>query len=457
MTAPRTLYDKIWDAHVVEDRGGGHALLYVDGHLLDEHTSAQAFAALGATGRAVRRPAATLAVVDHNAPLPAHGPADAGSLLQIATLVRNARESGVPLFSIGDPRQGISHVVGPEQGFVQPGMTVACGDSHASTYGAFGAIGLGIGTTEIEHVLASQTLVARRARTLRLTIEGELPFGVAAKDLALAIVGVLGAGGATGHAIEYAGELMRRLSMEARMTVANMAIEAGAPVGLVAPDEATFAWLRGRPCAPSGHVWDKAVALWRTLRTDEGARFDREVTFDAGALVPQVTWGTSPQEVIAVTGRVPGTASRRSLDYMGLAAGQPIAGTPIDRVFIGSCTNGRIEDLRVAAAIVRGRRLANGVRALVVPGSGLVKAAAEAEGIDRLFRESGFDWRPPGCSMCLAMNADRLAPGERCASTSSRNFEGRQGPGGRTHLMSPAMAAAAAISGRIVDVRDLMR
>jgi 3-isopropylmalate/(R)-2-methylmalate dehydratase large subunit len=457
MIAPRTLYDKLWQAHVVEDKGDSFALLYVDGHLLDEHTSVPAFEALRASGRRVRRPAATLAVVDHNAPLPENGPADPRSLQQIEALERHARNSGVPVFSLGDARQGISHVVGPEQGFVLPGMTVACGDSHASTYGAFGALGLAIGTTEIEHVLASQTVIARRARTLRLTIAGELASGVSAKDLALALVGALGAGGATGHAIEFTGETVRRLSMEARMTLANMAIEMGAPVGLIAPDATTFAYLAGRPYAPRDAVLDKAVAFWRTLRSDEDARFDREVAFDVGPLSPQVTWGTSPQDVIDVTGRVPEGASRRSLEYMGLAGGQPIAGTPVDKVFIGSCTNGRIEDLRAAAAVARGRRVAGGVEALVVPGSGLVKAAAEAEGLDRVFREAGFAWRAPGCSMCLAMNADRLAPGERSASTSNRNFEGRQGAGGRTHLMSPAMAAAAAVSARIVDVRDLMR
>jgi 3-isopropylmalate/(R)-2-methylmalate dehydratase large subunit len=457
MPVPRTLYDRIWDSHVIEDRGDGFALLYVDGHLIDEHTSAQAFDALRNSGRRVRRPAATLATVDHNAPLPERGDADPRSLLQIEALERNARSFGVPLFTIGDARQGISHIVGPEQGFILPGTTVACGDSHASTYGAFGAIGLGIGTTEIEHVLASQTLVTRRLKTLRVTLSGELAAGVAAKDVVLALVGRLGAGGATGHAIEYTGETVRLMSMEARMTLANMAIEAGAPAGLIAPDETTFSWLKGRPYAPRDSAWDKAVAFWRTLRSDEGARFDREVSLDVGALAPQVTWGTSPQDVIDVTGRVPESAARRSLDYMGLTAGQSIVGTTIDKVFIGSCTNGRLEDLRAAADVARGRRVADGVEALVVPGSGLVKVAAEAEGLDRIFREAGFGWRAPGCSMCLAMNADRLMPGQRCASTSNRNFEGRQGPGGRTHLMSPAMAAAAAISGRIVDVRGLMR
>ncbi|MGE0576829.1 MAG: 3-isopropylmalate dehydratase large subunit [Reyranella sp.] len=467
-TAPRTLYDRIWDSHVVEDKGDGHALLYIDGHLLDEHSSAQAFDGLRASGRVVRRPMATLAVVDHNAPTTdrAFGIADPQSRLQIEALEKNARQFGVPCFSIGDARQGISHVVGPEQGFIQPGMSIVCGDSHAATHGAFGALAFGIGTSEVEHVLASQTIVARRSRTMRITIDGDLPFGASAKDLILSIIGRLGTAGATGHVIEYAGPTIARLSMEARMTLCNMSIEAGALCGMIAPDETTFAYLAGRPYAPGPDVWARAVAFWRGLRSDPAARFDREVAIEASGLAPQVTWGTSPEHVVPVTARVPDpddepdrarrAALARSLDYMGLAAGQPVSGIRIDKVFIGSCTNGRIEDLRAAASVARGRSVAGHVHALVVPGSGVVKAAAEREGLDRVFRDAGFDWREPGCSMCLAMNADRLASGERSASTSSRNFEGRQGAGGRTHLVSPQMAAAAAVQGCIADVRELL-
>ncbi|MFO1086846.1 MAG: 3-isopropylmalate dehydratase large subunit [Reyranellaceae bacterium] len=467
-SAPRTLYDKIWDSHVVEDKGDGYALLYVDGHLLDEHSSAQAFDGLRASGRLVRRPTATLAVVDHNAPTTdrASGVADPQTRLQIETLERNARQFGVPCFSIDDRRQGISHVVGPEQGFVQPGMSIVCGDSHTATHGAFGALAFGIGTSEVEHVLASQTVVARRSRTLRLTVDGDLAAGVSTKDLMLAIIGRLGTAGATGHVIEYRGSTIDRLSMEGRMTVCNMSIEAGAPSGLIAPDETTFAYLEGRPYAPKADVWPRAVAFWRGLKSDPGARFGREVTIEASDLEPQVTWGTSPEHVVPVSGHVPDpndepdrarrAALARSLDYMGLLAGEPVSGIRIDKVFIGSCTNGRIEDLRAAASIAKGRKVAGHVHALVVPGSGPVKAEAEREGLDRVFRDAGFDWREPGCSMCLAMNADRLLPGERCASTSSRNFEGRQGAGGRTHLVSPQMAAAAAVQGRIADVRELL-
>ena len=468
LSAPRTLYDRLWDSHVVEDKGNGHALLYVDGHLLDEHSSAQAFDGLRASGRVVRRPMATLAVVDHNAPTSgrADGIADPQARLQIEALERNARQFGVPCFSIGDGRQGISHVVGPEQGFIQPGMSIVCGDSHAATHGAFAALAFGIGTSEVEHVLASQTIVARRSRTMRIAVDGELPFGVSAKDLILAIIGRLGTAGATGHVIEYAGPTIDRLSMEARMTLCNMAIEAGATCGLIAPDDTTFDYLAGRPYAPGPDAWPRAVAFWKGLKSDPGAIFDREVTVETAGLAPQVTWGTSPEHVVPVTSRVPDprdepdrarrAALSRSLEYMGLVAGQPMVGIRVDKVFIGSCTNGRIEDLRAAASIARCRRVAGHVQALVVPGSGLVKAAAEREGLDRVFRDAGFQWRDPGCSMCLAMNADRLAPGERSASTSSRNFEGRQGAGGRTHLVSPQMAAAAAVQGCIADVREVL-
>jgi len=465
MSAPRTLYAKLWDSHVIEDKGDGFALLYVDGHLLDEHSSAQAFDGLRASRRAVRRPKASLAVVDHNAPIVGDG--NAQSLVQIAALERNARAFGVPVFSIGDPRQGISHVVGPEQGFILPGMTVVVGDSHASTHGALAALPFGIGTSEIEHVLASQTLIARRSSTMRITIEGGFPSGVSAKDLAMAIVGLIGTAGGNGSIIEYAGEAVRRMSMEARMTLSNMAIEAGAQAGLIAPDETTFRYLQGRPFAPQPPAWEQAIGFWRGLSSDPGAHFDREIVFDAGGLAPQVTWGTSPQDVISVDDCVPDPAHEpsldrrramlRSLDYMGLRPGVPLVGTRIDKVFIGSCTNGRIEDLRAAASITRGHKLAPDVRGLVVPGSGLVKLQAEHEGLDRIFIAAGYEWRQPGCSMCLAMNEDRLQPGERCASTSNRNFEGRQGAGGRTHLMSPAMAAAAGLRGCIADVRGLAR
>lgn len=480
-SGPQTLYEKIWRSHVVEedvveDRGDGFALLYMDAHLLDEHSSAQAFDGLRAKGLGVRKPAATLAVVDHCAPTrdrPAHihdtgiadaGIVDAGARQLIEAMASNAAQFSVPYFGLNDPRQGISHVVGPEQGLALPGTTVACGDSHVSTHGALGALGFGIGTSEVEHVLASQTLLARRARTMRIDIAGTLAAGTSAKDLILALIGRLGTAGATGHVVEFTGPLVRALSMEARLTLANMSVELGAPSALIAPDDTTFAWLKGRPQAPREAMWDKAVAFWRGLRSDDGAAFDREFSFDASGLAPQVTWGTSPQDVVEVSARVPDPlderdpvrrrAMLRSLDYMGLRAGMPMIGTRIDKVFIGSCTNGRIEDLRAAAAIARGRRVAGAVRALVVPGSGLVKRQAEREGLDRVFREAGFEWREPGCSMCLAMNEDRLQPGERCASTSNRNFEGRQGTGGRTHLLSPAMAAAAAVNGAIVDVRE---
>ncbi len=467
MAKPRTLFDKIWEAHLVDVQEDGTCLLYIDHHLVHEVTSPQAFEGLRMAGRRVHRPAATLAVADHNVPTTdrSHGIADAESRIQVATLAQNCAEFGVEYFSMDDRRQGIVHIIGPEQGFTLPGMTIVCGDSHTATHGAFGALAFGIGTSEVEHVLATQTLLQRPAKNMRVLVEGALPTGVGAKDLILAIIGRLGTAGGTGHVIEYAGEAIAALGMEGRMTVCNMTIEAGARAGLIAPDETTFAYLKGRPMAPSGENWERAVAWWRTLPSDPGAAYDSEIRLDAAAIAPLVTWGTSPEDVVPVTGAVPdpaGAASdskrramERSLQYMGLVAGTRMQDVRVDRVFIGSCTNGRIEDLREAASIARGRRVADGVGAMVVPGSGLVKDQAEAEGLDRIFVEAGFEWREPGCSMCLAMNADRLEPGERCASTSNRNFEGRQGRGGRTHLMSPAMAAAAAITGHLTDVRDL--
>jgi 3-isopropylmalate/(R)-2-methylmalate dehydratase large subunit len=468
MAEPRTLFDKIWQSHLVDCADGGTCLLYIDRHLIHEVTSPQAFEGLRAAGRRVRRPEATLAVADHNVPTTerSHGIADPDSRLQVETLEANCAEFGIPYFSMADVRQGIVHIIGPEQGFTQPGMTVVCGDSHTSTHGAFGALAFGIGTSEVEHVLATQTLIQRPAKNMRITVDGDLGAGVTPKDLILAIIGRIGTAGGTGHVIEYAGEAIRGLSMQGRMTICNMSIEAGARAGLIAPDEVTFEYLKGRPLTPKGGAWEMAVADWRTLPSDEGATYDTEVTLGADDIVPQVTWGTSPQDVLAITERVPDPAAEpnesrrrameRALEYMGLTPGTPLAEIPVDAVFIGSCTNSRIEDLRAAAAIARGRRVAEGVRALVVPGSGLVKEQAEEEGLDRVFIEAGFEWREPGCSMCLAMNADRLEPGERCASTSNRNFEGRQGRGGRTHLMSPEMAAAAAVTGRLADIREFV-
>ncbi|HET8726550.1 MAG TPA: 3-isopropylmalate dehydratase large subunit [Alphaproteobacteria bacterium] len=469
MSKPRTLYDKIWDAHVVNASEDGTSILYIDRHLVHEVTSPQAFEGLRMAGRKVRRPDATLAVPDHNVPTSdrSRGIADEESRIQVETLEQNADSFGIPIFKMNDRRQGIVHIIGPEQGMTQPGMTIVCGDSHTATHGAFGALAFGIGTSEVEHVLATQTLQQGRSKNMRITVDGDLPPGVTAKDVILAIIGKIGTAGGTGYVIEYAGSTIRGLSMEGRMTVCNMSIEAGARAGLIAPDETTFAYLKGRPMAPKGADWDKAVAWWRTLPSDEGAVYDKEVFLDATEIAPSVTWGTSPQDVVPITGAVPDPASlgdegrakaaQRALDYMGLAAGTPMAEVKIDKVFIGSCTNGRIEDLRAAAEVARGRRVADGVYAMIVPGSGLVKEQAEAEGLDRVFREAGFDWREPGCSMCLAMNADKLEPGERCASTSNRNFEGRQGRGGRTHLVSPAMAVAAAVTGRLTDVRGLVR
>jgi 3-isopropylmalate/(R)-2-methylmalate dehydratase large subunit len=467
MSSPRTLFDKIWDSRVVHRQDDGTCLLYIDRHLVHEVTSPQAFEGLRLSGRPVRRPDATLAVADHNVPTTdrSQGIADEDSRIQIDTLRQNCADFGVELFDIDDIRQGIVHIIGPEQGMTQPGMTIVCGDSHTATHGAFGALAFGIGTSEVEHVLATQTLIQKPARNMRITVDGGLPLGITAKDIVLAIIGRIGTAGGTGHVIEYAGDAIRGLSMEGRMTVCNMSIEAGARAGLVAPDDTTFEYLAGRPMVPKGGAWEQAVAHWRTLPTDDGAAFDHEVTLAAGDIPPQVTWGTSPQDVLPITGAVPdpaaeGDAARRqamerSLDYMGLTPGTRLTEVAIDKVFIGSCTNGRIEDMRAAAAVAKGRKVADGVYAMVVPGSGLVKAQAEEEGLDAILTEAGFDWREPGCSMCLAMNADKLAPGERCASTSNRNFEGRQGPGGRTHLMSPAMAIAAAIKGTLADVRDL--
>jgi 3-isopropylmalate/(R)-2-methylmalate dehydratase large subunit len=465
---PRTLFEKVWAAHVVNLPDRGPALLYVDLHLVHEVTSPQAFEGLRLTGRRVRRPERTLATVDHNVPtgdrsLPIADPISAN---QVGALERNARDFGVELFGLGSPEQGIVHVIGPELGATQPGMTIVCGDSHTSTHGAFGALAFGIGTSEVEHVLATQCLVQFKPKTMLVRFEGRPSAGVGAKDFVLALIGRIGTAGATGHVLEYAGDAIRGLSMEGRMTICNMSIEAGARAGMVAPDETTFAYLAGRPRAPRGAAWDEAVDRWRGLASDPGAQYDREVTLDTSRLAPQVTWGTNPGMVGDITSAVPDpdnyerdadrAAVTRALTYMGLAPGTPLEGIPVDRVFIGSCTNARIEDLRVAASVAQGRRVARGVRAMVVPGSMRVKAAAEAEGLDRIFGEAGFEWRNAGCSMCLGMNEDVLGAGERCASTSNRNFEGRQGKGGRTHLVNPGMAAAAAVSGRLVDVRGML-
>ncbi|MBF0306301.1 MAG: 3-isopropylmalate dehydratase large subunit [Alphaproteobacteria bacterium] len=469
MAKPRTLFEKIWDAHLVDVQEDGTCLLYIDRHLVHEVTSPQAFEGLKVAGRKVRRPELVLAVADHNVPTTdrSKGIADPESRIQVETLEANCRDFGVPYFPMDDIRQGVVHIVGPEQGFTLPGATIVCGDSHTSTHGAFGALAFGIGTSEVEHVLATQTLVQKPAKAMLIRVDGALPAGVGAKDIVLAVVGRIGTAGGTGFVVEFAGEAIRALSMEGRMTVCNMTIEAGARAGLIAPDETTFAYLAGRPQAPKGATWEAAVSYWKTLKTDEGAHFDAEVVIDAASLVPMVTWGTSPEDVLPITASVPSPADfadenkrsavERSLDYMGLTPGTPLREVKIDRVFIGSCTNGRIEDLRAAAALAKGRKVAAGVGAMVVPGSGLVKEQAEAEGLREIFLEAGFEWREPGCSMCLAMNADRLEPGERCASTSNRNFEGRQGRGGRTHLVGPEMAVAAAVTGRLADVRELLK
>jgi 3-isopropylmalate/(R)-2-methylmalate dehydratase large subunit len=465
----RTLSEKIWDAHLVRREEGKPDLLYVDLHLVHEVTSPQAFEGLRLAGRRVRRPDLTLATVDHNVPTAGRDRpwADALSVQQVEAIARNAEEFGIPYFGVSDRRQGIVHIIGPEQGLTQPGMTIVCGDSHTSTHGAFGALAFGIGTSEVEHVLATQTLVQARPRTMSVEVNGSLHDGVTPKDVILAIIRTIGVSGGIGHVIEYRGDVIRSLSMEGRMTVCNMTIEGGARAGLVAPDETTYAYIEGRPHAPTGAAWEQALDGWRSLPTDEGAPFDEYVELRGEEIEPCVTWGTTPAQSVNVTGRVPSPdafgdprareLAERSLAYMDLKPGTAVEDIALDRVFLGSCTNGRIEDLRAAAAVVRGRRVAPTVRAMVVPGSGLVKAQAESEGLDRVFTDAGFEWRDAGCSMCLGMNPDILMPGERCASTSNRNFEGRQGPGGRTHLVSPQMAAAAAIEGHFVDIRDWRR
>jgi 3-isopropylmalate/(R)-2-methylmalate dehydratase large subunit len=457
--APTTLFDKIWSAHEVAP-----GLLYIDLHLVHEVTSPQAFDGLRLAGRPVRRPDRTLATADHNTPTDGTPAAalirDALSRKQVETLEANCAEFGIPLYSLGSARQGIVHVIGPELGVTQPGMTIVCGDSHTATHGAFGALAFGIGTSEVEHVLATQTLVQRKPRSMRIRYEGELGYGVTAKDLILGTIGQIGVDGAVGHVVEYAGPAIEKLSMEGRMTICNMTIEGGGRAGMIAPDETTFGWVQDRPAAPQGAAFDEAVAHWRTLRTDEGAAFDKEVVVDASGLSPMVTWGTTPGQVVGVTDAVPEPTTegeQRALQYMDLRPGTPMQEVRLDRVFIGSCTNSRIGDLRAAAAVVEGRRVAEGVHAMVVPGSGQVKAQAEREGLDEIFRAAGFDWRAAGCSMCLGMNPDIAAPGERVASTSNRNFEGRQGRGARSHLVSPQMAAAAAIEGRFVDIREWER
>jgi len=466
-STPRTLFDKVWDSHVVERLPDGTCILYIDRHLLHEVTSPQAFEGLRMAGRGVRRPDATIAVVDHNIATTDRraGIKEEDSRIQVETLEKNVAAFGVPYIPILDVRQGIVHIIGPELGISLPGQTIVCGDSHTSTHGALGALAFGIGTSEVEHVLATQTLLQNPARNMLIRVDGTLGFGATAKDIVLAIIGKIGTAGGTGHVIEFAGEAIRALDMAGRMTVSNMSIEAGARAGMIAPDETTFAYVKGREFAPQGADFDRAVAYWRTLPSDPGARYDTTVVLNAADIAPMVTWGTSPGAVVPITGMVPDPASAkdeaeraqmvRMLDYMALTPGTRMRDVPIDVVFIGSCTNGRIEDLRAAAAVAKGRKVADGVRAMVVPGSGLVKQQAEQEGLDRVLLEAGFEWREPGCSMCLGMNPDKLTKGQRCASTSNRNFEGRQGPGGRTHLLSPAMAAAAAVTGRLVDVREL--
>jgi 3-isopropylmalate/(R)-2-methylmalate dehydratase large subunit len=463
---PRTLYDKIWDDHLVHQQDDGTCLLYIDRHLVHEVTSPQAFEGLRLAGRKVHAPEKTLAVVDHNVPtsdrsLPNPDPESAE---QIKVLADNARDFGVEYYNEHDKRQGIVHVIGPEQGFTLPGTTIVCGDSHTATHGAFGALAYGIGTSEVEHVLATQTLIQKKSKNMRAIVDGKLPAGVTAKDIILAIIGEIGTAGGTGYALEYAGEAVRSLSMEGRMTMCNMSIEGGARAGMVAPDQKTYDYLKGRPKSPKGEQWDKALRYWESLLTDDGAHFDREIRLDGAKLPPLVTWGTSPEDVVSITGIVPNpddiadenkrASKKRALEYIGLTPGTKITDIKLDRVFIGSCTNGRIEDLREVARIVNGKSVNANLNAMIVPGSGLVKEQAEAEGLDKIFIKAGFDWREPGCSMCLAMNPDKLAPEERCASTSNRNFEGRQGFKGRTHLVSPAMAAAAAIAGHFVDVRE---
>ena len=468
MTAPKTLYDKIWDAHVAHEAEDGTCLLYIDRHLVHEVTSPQAFEGLRMAGRKVRAPDKTIAVPDHNVPTTldrAEGIENVESRIQVEALDKNATDFGIHYYPVSDVRQGIVHIVGPEQGWTLPGMTVVCGDSHTATHGAFGALAHGIGTSEVEHVLATQTLIQKKSKNMKVEITGKLAQGVTAKDITLSVIGKTGTAGGTGFVIEYTGEAIRDLSMEGRMTVCNMAIEGGARAGLIAPDEKTFEYCKGRPHAPKGAAWEAAVNYWKTLYSDDAAYFDKLVTIRGEDIAPVVTWGTSPEDVLPITANVPSPAdfeggkldaAKRSLDYMGLTAGIPLSEIAIDTVFIGSCTNGRIEDLRAAAAILKGKKVRDGMRAMVVPGSGLVRAQAEEEGLADIFKEAGFEWRLAGCSMCLAMNPDQLKPGERCAATSNRNFEGRQGRGGRTHLMSPAMAAAAAVTGKLTDVREMM-
>ena len=467
MSAPKTLFDKIWNAHLVHQQEDGTCLIYIDRHLVHEVTSPQAFEGLRNSGRAVRAPNRTLAVADHNIPTTDRsvGIEDEESRIQVEALEKNAADFGVPYFAMDDIRQGIVHVIGPEQGFTLPGMTIVCGDSHTATHGAFGALAFGIGTSEVEHVLATQTLIQKPAKNMRITVDGTLADSVTAKDVILAIIGKIGTAGGTGHVIEFAGSVIRGFSMEGRMTVCNMAIEAGARAGMIAPDQTTYDYLADRPMTPKGDHWDRAVAYWQTLPSDAGAVYDVEITLAAEDIAPTVTWGTSPEDALAITDAVPNpdkekdankrAKMERAIAYMGLTRGQKLTDIKVDTVFIGSCTNSRIEDLRAAAALAEGRKVADGMRALVVPGSGLVKEQAEAEGLDKVFIDAGFEWREPGCSMCLAMNADKLAEGERCASTSNRNFEGRQGRGGRTHLVSPQMAVAAALSGHLADVRNI--
>ena len=463
----KTLYDKIWENHLVNEQGDGTCLIYVDRHLVHEVTSPQAFEGLRLNNRKVRRPELTLAVPDHNVPTTdrSKGIDDEQSRIQVETLRNNCKEFGVKLFDVNDKRQGIVHIIGPEQGFTQPGTVIVCGDSHTATHGAFGALAFGIGTSEVEHVLATQTLIQKKSKNLRINVTGSLPKGVTAKDVILKIIGTIGTAGGTGYVIEFAGEVIKGLSMEERMTVCNMTIEAGARAGLIAPDEKTFEYLKGKKMSPKGETWNKAVNFMKSLYSDDGCKFDKEINIDGSEIEPLVTWGTSPQDVSPITGVVPDPekekntdrkmAMKRSLEYMGLEANTKISEIKIDKIFIGSCTNGRIEDLRVAADLLKGKKVAGNVSAMVVPGSGLVKAQAEEEGLDKIFINAGFEWREPGCSMCLGMNPDQLKPKERCASTSNRNFEGRQGRGGRTHLVSPGMAIAAAVTGRLTDVRKI--
>jgi len=464
---PKTLYDKIWEDHLVHEQTDGTSLIYVDRHLVHEVTSPQAFEGLRLQKRKVRRPEFTLAVPDHNVPTTdrSKGIDDEESRIQVDTLRNNCKEFGVELFDVNDKRQGIVHIIGPEQGFTQPGTVIVCGDSHTATHGAFGALAFGIGTSEVEHVLATQTLIQKKSKNLRINVNGTLPKGVTAKDVILKIIGTIGTAGGTGYVIEFAGDVIKNLSMEERMTVCNMTIEAGARAGLISPDEKTFEYLKDKTMSPKGENWNKAIKFWKSLYSDKDCKFDKEINIDGKEIEPLVTWGTSPQDVSPVTGVVPDPnkennedrkmAMKRSLEYMGLKANTKISDIKIDKIFIGSCTNGRIEDLRLAADLLKGKKIANNVSAMVVPGSGLVKSQAEEEGLDKIFTEAGFEWREPGCSMCLGMNPDQLKPKERCASTSNRNFEGRQGRGGRTHLVSPGMAVAAAIKGHLSDVREL--